>query len=193
MSVRFIIFCWELPKAPGSRCFDRAGPRCPASSAPGSLSQRHLSAALPPGAGSAAGCCPSASEQGEVAQVVTDKRRFNLPPIFLPLSHAKKHAPLASPALPLARAIYKPVQLTNPAEKLPSKKKSDYFSAMLRYGGGGTAWQWGSGIMAVSWLRLLRYCNTSAALALQGVFSCDILLVLYAECCRRSVPMCNVV
>lgn len=73
------------------------------------------------------------------------------------------------------------------------KKKSDYFSAILCYGGGGTAWQWGSGIMAVSWLRLLRYCSTSAALALQGVFSCDILLVLYAECCRRSVPMCNVV
>lgn len=58
-----------------------------------------------------------------MAQVVTDKRRFNLPPIFLPLSHAKKHAPLASPALPLARAIYKPVQLTNPAEKRPGKKK----------------------------------------------------------------------
>lgn len=109
-------------------------------------------------------------------------------------SHAKMHAPLASPALPHARAIYKPVQLTNPAEKLPGKKKkSDYFSAILCYGGGGTAWQWGSGITAVSWLRLLRYCNTSAALALQGVFSCDILLVLYAKCCRRSMPMCNVV
>lgn len=49
------------------------------------------------------------------------------------------------------------------------------------------------GIEAVSWLRLLRYCNTDAGLALQGVFSCDILLVLYAESCRRSMPMCNVV
>ena len=49
------------------------------------------------------------------------------------------------------------------------------------------------GIMAVSWLRLLWYCKTSAALALQGVFNCDILLVLYAESCRRSMPTCNVV
>lgn len=47
--------------------------------------------------------------------------------------------------------------------------------------------------MAVSWLRLLWYCNTRAALALQVVFSCDILLVLYAESCRKSMPMCNVV
>ena len=107
-----------LPGVPGSLCFDHAGPRCPTSSAPSSLSQHHLSAALPPGVGSAAGCWPSTSEQGKVAQAAINKRRFNLPPIFLPLSHTKMHT---SPVLLLTGAIYEPMQLTNPAETCLAK------------------------------------------------------------------------
>lgn len=58
-----------------------------------------------------------------MAQAATNKRRFNLPPISLPLSPTKMHAPLASPALPLTGAIYEPLQLSSPAENLPGKMK----------------------------------------------------------------------
>lgn len=98
-----------------------ARPCSPIRSVPSSLSQHQLSADLSCLVFAwLLGCCPSTCEQGEVAQVATNKRRFNLPLIFLPLSHGKMHT-LASPALPLSGAIYKPMQLTDTAENQPGK------------------------------------------------------------------------
>lgn len=191
VSVCFIIFCWELPKAvvaltvPDLAVLPALPPVLCLSVT--SLLLSHLALApllgavlLPPSRGrwlklsptkGGSTCRPSSS--------YSPTPRSTL--LLLP---QPCRSPEPSTSLCSSQTLQK---------NYLAKKKSDYFSAMLHYGGGGTAWQWGSGIMAVSWLRLLRYCNTSAALALQGVFSCDILLVLYAECCRRSVPMCNVV